>query len=696
MIEKIKNYVFDNFDKLTEKDKEIISKVIHEEMNLNRCYYIVKYINELSLDKNSVVAFLNYQYFKVKPEEADKISKNLNADQLKIYDAFKVLKDVRSMSRAEEAEDIRKLFLAMSSDLRVVIMKLLGIVYDVKKMTSMQSQQDRDFVSNVKEVFAPLAERLGLSEMKSNMEDYCFRLQNPEEYEELIENPMLNKEVNDKQIALTREHLQKILNELGIKGEIQARQKHVSSIYKKITTKNIPLSGIFDIVAMRVLVDTVEECYSVFGRIHAIYKPIDGRVKDFIANPKPNGYQTLHTTVTVENGTPMEIQIRTFDMHKNCEYGIAAHWIYKEKRLKENALDKKLSWFRDIMERGQNMSGEEFVESLKTNLYRGEIFVKTPKGKILELPDGATVIDFAYAIHSDIGNKCTGAKINNIMRPITTKLKNADVVEIITSPTSKGPSRDWLNIVVTSSARSKIKAFFRTELKEENIKDGKTILDLAAKSKGVVLANLLSPKATEDVLNKFMFDNEDDMYAAIGGGSINANQILARLILLYEKTNTVKEENVDTIKIHTSKDGVLVDGTTGLMARYAGCCNPVAGDEIIGYISHGKGVTIHRHDCQNLKYLEQERLISAEWEEKSKSNFVAELRLFTDNELGMVVKVTNLLVDMKINLKKIVANEKDDGVACDLVLIVKNKEELDKVISALGSLKCVRKVARKK
>lgn len=695
MIEKIKNFVLEKFN-LSEKEKEMLPKLLNEEENLDRCYEIVELISSLSLDKDSCISFLGYQLFKVKPELATKLAENFNADEKKMFKAFQVLKDVRNMSRSEEAEDIRKMFLAMSQDLRVVIIKLGGIMYDIKHLDDLKTQADIDFTENVKTVFAPLAERLGLSTMKSDMEDYCFRLQNREMYDLLEQNVLLNKEKNQQQVDITRARLQGILDDLGIKGEIQARQKHVSSIFKKIKAQEITLAQIYDLVAMRVLVNTVADCYAVFGRVHAIYTPIQGRVKDYISTPKPNGYQTLHTTVIVENQRPLEIQIRTFEMHKNCEYGVAAHWIYKEKRQKENSLDKKLSWFRDIMESGKNLSSEEFVETLKTNLYRGEIFVQTPKGKVLGFPESATALDFAYAIHSDIGNKCVGARINNIMRPITTELKNCDVVEIITSPTSKGPSRDWLNIVKTSEARNKIKAFFKTERKEDNIKDGKIILDLAAKSKGLVLDTLMGGKALEEILFKYSFDDIDDMYAAIGCGSINASQVLSRLVLQYEKEKSIKNQNTSNIVLHTSKDGILVDGTTGLLARYAGCCSPVSGDEIIGYISHGKGVTIHRHDCQNLKYLEQERLISATWEDKVNRDFIAELKLIANKEFGIVAKITTLISEMRVNLKKISVVEKDYEAVCDLVVVVQDKAELERIMYALENIKCVKNVVRKK
>lgn len=607
--------------KLSEKDVERVRSLTDYDMNLSRCDEIMDFIIDLKLDKASAIGFLGYQMYKVHPRKADEIAKTFTKDEMAVYDGFKHLKDIRYVSKTEEAEDIRRMFLGMGNDVRVVLIKLAGIMFDVKNLSLPLSEADKDFVSNVKEVFAPLAERLGLSTMKSTMEDYCFKLQDPKMYNMLVEELEKQREENDQQIKLTTERLQTILKELGIKGEIQARQKHVSSIFRKLKATNVTLAQVYDLVAMRVLVNTVEDCYAVFGKIHAIYRPLQGRVKDYISNPKPNGYQTLHTSVLVENGRPLEIQIRTFEMHKNCEYGIAAHWIYKEKRDSTTKLDKKLSWLREIMENAQTLSSEDFVQSLKTNLYTGVIFVQSPKGKVIEFPEGSTIIDFAYAIHSDIGNHCVGGKINNIMRPIYTELKNGDVVEIITSPTSKGPSRDWLNHVKSAGARSKIKSFFKNELKDENIKSGKSMFDEAVKARNFTNAQLLENKYVEEILFKYSMANLDELYAAIGSGSLVAAQVVGRLIVLYSKEHDLfKKKEGSTIKISAGSDGVVVDGTSGLLIRYAGCCHPVTGDDIVGYISHGSGVTIHRKDCSNLKFLEEERLIDAEWEDKVKTD----------------------------------------------------------------------------
>lgn len=681
--------------RLTEKDEELVRSLTDYEMNLPRTSEIMDFILELKLDKASAIGFLGYQMFKVHPRKADELAKQFSKDEMSVYDGFKHLKDIRYVSKTEEAEDIRRMFLGMGNDVRVVLIKLAGIMFDVKNLELPLSEIDKDFVSNVKDVFAPLAERLGLSSMKSTMEDYCFRLQDPKMYNMLIDEFNKQKEENDQQIKLTTQRLQNILDELGIKGEIQARQKHVSSIFRKIKAQNVTLAQIYDLVAMRVLVSTVEDCYAVFGKIHAIYRPLQGRVKDYISNPKPNGYRTLHTSVIVENGKPLEIQIRTFEMHKNCEYGIAAHWIYKEKRGSVTQLDKKLSWLREIMENAQTLSSEDFVQSLKSNLYTGVIFVQSPKGKILEFPEGSTIIDFAYAIHSDIGNRCVGGKINNVMKPIYTELKNGDVVEVITSPNSKGPSRDWLNHVKSSGARSKIKSFFKNELKDENIKNGKSMFDEAAKARNFSSTQLLELKYVEELLFKYSMVSLDELYAAIGSGSLVAAQVVGRLIALYSKEHDLfKKKEGSTIKISTSSDGVVVDGTSGLLVRYAGCCHPVTGDDIVGYISHGSGVTIHRRDCSNLKFLEEDRLIAAEWEEKASTNFVAEIRAVTENDNAILTKITSALSSLKVNISAFKAKEVMDGMEFTIVVFVKNKAEIEKIISSLEQIKNVRKVYR--
>lgn len=680
--------------KLLDKDKTLLDKLLDERLDFDRISEILDFIIELKLDKSAVIGFLIYQLHKVDKASAESLQSQLSSDEKVIYSGFKSLKDMRYLTKAEEADDIRRLFIGLGKDLRVVVIKLAGILYDVKHLQTPLSKIDADFVSNVKEVFAPLAERLGLSEMKSVMEDYCFKYQNPEMYNSLIESLEKTREENEKQIEITTKRLRAILHELGIKGEIQARQKHVSSIFRKLKMKNVTLAQIYDLIAMRVLVRTVEECYSVFGKIHGIYKPIQGRVKDYISNPKPNGYQTLHTTVIVENQRPLEIQIRTYQMHKNCEYGIAAHWMYKDGTEKMAKLDKKISWFRNIMEKAQVMQPEDFVETLKTDLYTGEIFVQTPKGKVLELPVGSSVIDFAYAIHSDVGNHCVGGKINNVMRPIYTELKNGDVIEIITNPNSKGPSRDWLNHVKTSSARSKIKSFFKNEMKEENIGYGKTMFEEAAKARQFSVSQLLEEKYIQDILSKYTMQSLDELYAAMGSGSISATQAVGRFVALYLRDHELASKKGEKIKLKTSKSGVVVDGATGLLVRYAGCCQPMSGDEIIGYISQGKGVTIHKKDCPNLKYLDSERLIDVDWEGETKTEFYAEIKLVAEKSPNILNKITSNLSTSKVVLRKFEANESGEFLECAIVILAKSRDDVKDTCNLLSQISGVRKVSR--
>ena len=627
-------------------------------------------------------------------EKAERLSKDISKTEAKLYEIFKILRDVSALKKGGESEieDIRRMFVAICQDMRVVIVKFSTILYDLKKIENPMDEQQFAYTKMVSEIFAPLAERLGLSSFKNEFEDKCFELLEPKAYEELKNNSLLKAEDNQKQIEITRKHLVKILEELKIEGEIQARQKHFYSVYKKLIRQNITIGKVYDLVAMRVLVPTVEDCYAVFGKIHAIYKPIQGRVKDFIANPKPNGYQSIHTTVVVENNRPLEIQIRTFDMHRQSEYGVAAHWIYKERR-GQNKFDQKMTWFRQMLENSKSLSSEEFMETLKVDLYGEAIVAQTPKGKVLEFPLGATVIDFAYAIHSQIGNSCVGGKINGKLVPITTELSNGDVVEILTSQNSKGPSRDWLNHVKTSGARTKIRAFFKTELKDENIRVGKAILEQAVKARNLTISKILKEEYLLEIAKSMVIENLDMLYAEIGAGSVSANNIVGRLINLYNKEKSLDlKQNVITVK--KNKEGVLVDGDSGLLVRYAGCCTPVTGDEIIGYISRGRGVTIHRCGCQNLKYLEPERLIKAEWQESLVSNFVAVVKVHADDTNVVINNMNNFVRDLKNMLKGFGYKKVKDELVFEIIIQITNKNELETIIQNIESMKDIRRVYR--
>ena len=681
--------LLENTFNLNENNKLLINNIL-EKINLNeKDIFITNNLIKNKLDFNSVCAYLISEYnlfdLNIQDEDVLKLANNLkeiNSDNL-------------SFNKQEESELLRKQFVAMCKDIRVIIIKLCLVLYDAKNCTLPLTQKNRELLLTIRNIYAPLSERLGLNSMKSELEDLCLKYLDPEVYNELEHNVLLKKEENQKQIEVTKQKLEQILQDLNLKNAtIMARQKHFSSIYKKIQSKAVPLAKIYDLIAMRVIVDTIEECYAVLGKIHGIYRPMEGRFKDYIANPKPNGYQSLHTTIITENDRPMEIQIRTYEMHRNSEFGVdVAHWVYKEKR-KTTELDKKMAWLREIMDNSSNLNSEEFIETLKTNLYSGSIFVQTPKGKVLEFPEGSCVIDFAYAIHSEIGNACVGGKINNKMVPISTKLSNNDIVEIITSPTSKGPSRDWLKIVKTAQARDKINAFFKKELKEDNIKNGKQILELAIKNKGLSASDILSEQNINDVLYKFAFNNADELFAAVGYGSITSTQVVNKLIQEYEKReNENKPAKVLTsLVVKRGKDGVLIDGDSGMLVRYAGCCNPILGEDIVGYISRGRGVTIHKADCHNVQFLEKERLIKAEWADKSTTFKIVNVNIFAKTDDNFIAKLAFTLANMQYNIVSLDTKNLPDRIICNLKIKTNNNDNLTRLDKAIKSLDNVMEV----
>ncbi len=687
----IKERILSQF-KLDQHDKQTLDLVLCKEMNLDRCEYILNCMFDAKLDKCSVLAFLTYQLYKADAMKAESIEIRLNQEEQEIVESFKSIKDLQAITKSEEAEDIKKMFLALSKDVRVVMIKLAGFAYDIRQIKTLKAE-DNEFINLVKEIHIPLSERLGLDKLKSSMDDDVVRLEHPKEYFELAQQLENKREENEEQFRVTEEKLKKIMSDLKIEGEIKHRQKHISSIFRKINA-NRDITSIYDLLAMRVIVNKVEECYSILGKVHQIYKPITGRVKDYIANPKPNGYQSLHTTVIVENQHPLEIQIRTFEMHRASEFGSYAHWLYKEKTTKKDKLDTRVTWFREAIENAKDLPPEEFVETLKADLYGGIIFCQTPRGRVLEFPEGATAIDFAYAVHSQIGNSCVGAKINSKIKPISTQLKNGDIVEILTNPNSKGPSRDWLNMVKTSGARSGIKSFFKNELKDENIKNGKAMFDQVIKDKGFTSSELLLDKYLDIVLPKLTMKKIEECYAAIGSGSLTANQVAGRFISLWTKDNATVEEKPNIVTVKKNKEGVLIDGDSGMLVRYACCCNPIEGDEIIGYISRGKGVTIHRRNCPNLKYLESERLINAEWSTKEKKNFVATIHVVADKSNNNIAKLTTLITNMKVLITAFDAKDVGDNFICDIAVAVKNTAELEKVMSNMRQLKNVTSVQR--
>ena len=596
----------------------------------------------------------------------------------------------------DELLSFRSMLVAMAKDIRVIILKLADILNKSRHMKNMTSEEQYIHHKQVNDLYIPLASRLGLSYIKSELADLDLSYSSPNEYRKLMKFLAEDSKARDKQIQKVQTELKELLSELGINGEIQGRIKHVSSIYNKIHQKNTPLSQMYDLTAVRVLVNSVNECYSVLGAVHTKYMPLDGRFKDYVARPKANGYQSLHTTVLVDQ-KPLEIQIRTFEMHNHAEYGIAAHFLYKEHKNKIDSLDGKLLWIRKIIENPNINSSTDLINELKTDVYSGQIFVQTPLGKIIELPEDSTPIDFAYAIHSNVGNSCIGARVNGKMVPVNKHLNNADVVEIITSANAKGPSKDWLTFVKSASAKTKINAFFKKFDREDNIRKGKTMLEQSAKVKEVDLKKLLDERWLPDLFAKYSLKNTEDMYAMIGGGALTTTQVLNRLITCYQQYEQVQSEYVfRPATVDNKSDKSSISELKSMLIKYAHCCNPVPGDEIVGFVSRGRGVTIHRADCKSIINLDADRIMKLSWNnENEETNFVASVKLLVKNVSGILANVANKIAEQKINITSISShNTKDDKTIIDVDVAIKSKEELNNLMGKLKNIANVYEVTR--
>ncbi len=589
----------------------------------------------------------------------------------------------------EQAENIRKMLVAMAKDIRVIIIKLADRLHNMRSLHYLSHERQIAMAKETIDIFAPLAGRLGISQIKCELEDLCLKYLDPDAYEYLMTHIVMKKEERQSLVDTVIFELSKILKELGVEGEISGRTKHFYSIYKKMKNQGKSLDEIYDMTAVRVIVDSVKDCYNVLGAIHAVWKPIPGRIKDYIAVPKPNMYQSLHTTVITNLGSRFEIQIRTKEMHKVAEYGIAAHWKYKEGAFEKDVNDK-INWINEVLTYdGENKDSKEFLDSIKKDVSIGnEVFVFTPKGEVKTLQVGATALDFAYAVHSEVGNKCVGAKVNSKLVPLGHILENGDIVEINTSANSKGPSRDWLKIVVTSSAKSKIRQFFKRELKEENIKNGKSMLEKEARRRGFTWSQLIEPKALETVFKRYMFNDIDEMYASVGYGSISTNQVLLKLIDYYKKhvEKVVIDGEVVYKPKQTSKaNSVIIKGYDDLLIRFSKCCSPVPGDKIVGYISRGRGITIHLADCPTVKQLEKERLVEAEWSQtRSNASFSASLQVLCEDKGAVFADLTKIITNqdlpiLSFNAKK----DKNHNIVAVFAVEIKDHKQLNQLIEKI-------------
>ena len=611
----------------------------------------------------------------------------------------------------QQVEDYRKMFLAMGKDIRVIILKIADRLHNMRTLKYLKRDRQIANAKETMEIYAPLANRLGLYSMKWELEDLSFKYLYPEEYHELVEGINKKREERLKFIEKIMADIRVQLKKQHIDAEVTGRAKHLYSIYRKMKRDNKTLDQIYDLFALRILVNSIKDCYAALGVVHEMYSPMPGRFKDYIAVPKPNMYQSIHTTLLGDKGTPFEVQIRTWDMHRIAEYGIAAHWAYKEasyfgKKQSVKVEEDKLAWLRESLEWQKDMQDpQEFLATLKTELFEDEVYVFTPKGAIKILPRNATPIDFAYSIHEEIGNHMTGCKVNSKMMPIITPLKSGDIIEIITSDNSKGPSRDWLKFVKSTKAKNKINGWFKKAEKSENIEKGKDLIEKEIKRIGMSHVELFKQEYIDAMLDRYKYKNLEDMYAAVGFGANSAVKVIARMLQEYRKEH--QEENVEEkieelrkqkeSKQKPSSSGVVVEGIDNCLVKLSKCCNPLPGDEIIGYITKGRGVSVHRKDCVNVKDLltEENRIIDVKWYEEAKENYNVTLEVLANDRKGLLVDILNTVKETKANLMGVSTKTTKERIAImDIDLEVENIEELNKVIRNIKKVDSVYEVRR--
>ena len=610
--------------------------------------------------------------------------------------------------KQEQTENLRKLFLAIAEDVRVVIIKLADRLHNMRTIDVCSPQKQIKKSKETIEVYAPLAHRFGMGAIRSELEDLAFRYLMPEEYKSIKEQVDVQQKERLELLSNAMEKMKVLLKEANIEGSISGRPKHLYSSYRKMQRNNCTLHELYDLIAIRIIVDTVTDCYAALGVVHAAWKPLPGRFKDYIAMPKPNLYRSLHTTVMDENGIPFEVQIRTKEMHATAEYGIAAHWMYKEGRKSMTELDKKTSWLRQVLEADETTEdSKEFVDNILKDFLGEYVFVLTPRGEIIDLPVGSTPLDFAYRIHTNIGHHCQHARVNGNVVRLDYKLKTNDVVEIITSNAQTGPSRDWLAIVKTQSAKNKIRQWFKHENREENIQRGREMLEESAKRHGQSLAILMKPEYCAEVLKRHNFATLDDLYSSIGFGGVSAGQVLHKLIDLHRKAERLDElqEKLENAGAELSKKplhranpkGIYVHGDPGMAVFFGNCCNPLPGDPIIGYVTRGRGVSVHRKDCKNVQSLMQDpdRLIEVEWAIDERTDFSATIRVFIEDQPGSLLEVSKVLLGLNVNMTGLSSRSTDDGYAAmEITCTVSNAEQLQSIIANLKKIKQVIDVFR--
>ena len=677
---------------------------------------------ELELDKETIVAGLLHDVVEDTVMTEEEIAQEFGDEVALLVDGVTKLGQLSyDADKVEvQAENLRNMFLAMAKDIRVILIKLADRLHNMRTLKYMRAEKQKEKARETMDIYAPIAQRLGISKIKIELDDLSLKYLESDAYYDLVEKIALRKSLRDEYVQGLVEEVKSHIEKAGIKAEISGRAKHFFSIYKKMVNQDKTLDQIYDLFAIRIIVDSVKDCYAALGVIHEMYKPIPGRFKDYIAMPKPNMYQSLHTTLIGPTGQPFEIQIRTSEMHRTAEYGIAAHWKYKEGNTGmsvANQEEEKLSWLRQILEWQRDMSdNKEFMSLLKSDLdlFSDTVFCFTPSGDVKNLPNGSTPIDFAYSIHSAVGNKMVGAKVNGKLVTIDYKIKNGDRVEVITSQNSKGPSRDWLNIVKSTQAKNKINQWFRSELKEENIIRGKDLVHQYCKSKGINLSDINKPEYQNKILNKDGFHDWNSALATVGHGGLKESQIVNRMYEEYKKDHVTAMTDQDILSVVAenglkeksvpvkSKSGIIVKGLYDVAVHFSKCCSPVPGDEIVGFVTRGRGVSIHRTDCVNIIHLsdmERVRLIDAEWQqgvlEGSNGLYLAGIKIYGNNRTGLLVDISRIFTERSIDINSIHYTTSKQGIATiEISFNTKGREELSSLIEKVRQVESVIDIER--
>ena len=675
---------------------------------------------DLELDKETIVAGLLHDAVEDTWMTYEEVEKEFGSEVALLVDGVTKLGQLSySADKVEvQAENLRKMFLAMAKDIRVILIKLADRLHNMRTLQYMRPEKQQEKARETMDIYAPIAMRLGISKIKVELDDLSLKYLKPDVYYDLVHKVALRKSEREQFVGAIVKEVKKHMDDANIKAQVDGRVKHFFSIYKKMVNQDKTIDQIYDLFAVRILVDTVKDCYAALGVIHEMYKPIPGRFKDYIAMPKPNMYQSLHTTLIGPNGQPFEIQIRTYEMHRTAEYGIAAHWKYKEssdgKAPVGKSEEEKLNWLRQILEWQRDMSdNKEFMSLLKNDLdlFADSVYCFTPQGDVKTLPSGSTPVDFAYSVHSAVGNKMVGARVNGKLVPIEYEIKNGDRIEIITSQNSQGPSRDWLKLVKSTQAKNKINQWFKKELKEDNILKGKEMLAQYARAKGFKITNYTKTQYLEAILRKYGFRDWDSVLAAIGHGGLKEGQVFNKLVEAYDKENKknltdeqvleAASETQEKLHIAKSKSGIVVKGIHDVAVRFSKCCNPIPGDEIVGFVTRGRGITIHRTDCVNVLNMsetDRTRLIEAEWQQpdtKEKEKYMAEIQVYANNRTGLLVDLSKIFTERKIDLRSINSRtSKQEKATISMSFEIGSKEELRSLIEKIRQVESVIDVER--